>query len=155
MPDHPATPHPQRLPSLLHPAMTHPLDILVIGEKLATQDDFRLLPEGERLLWHCCSARLSHQVVKSIRIDPETELSRQFEDLAVVALLEEFFAIGCAQHLAQDFARRAQRFPCFLLVGLRPQDACQRALRRLSPWRTQQELKERTRRGATVPRRFL
>src|SRR6266700_613434 len=145
MSDHPATRHPQHLPSLLHPAMTRPLDILVIGEQLATQHGFRLLPEGERLLWHCCSARLSHQVIKSIRIDPETELPRQFEDLAVVALPEEFFAIGRAQHLAQDFARRAQRFPRFLLVGLRPQDAYQRALRRLSLWRTQQELKERTR----------
>src|SRR3989442_56957 len=123
MPDHPATPHPQCLPSLLHPAMTRPLCILVIGEQLATPHSFRLLPKGERLPWHCCSARLSYQVVKGIRIDPDTELSRQFENLAVVALLEEFFAIGCAQHLAQDFARRAQRFPRFLLVGLRPQDA--------------------------------
>src|SRR5260370_40059429 len=109
MPDHAATPHPQRLPSLLHPAMTRPLCILVIGEQFATQHGLRLLPEGERLLWHSCSARLSHQVVKSIRIDPEPALLRQFEDLAVVALLEEFFAISRAQHLAQDFACRAPR----------------------------------------------
>ncbi len=125
--------------------MTRPLCILVIGEQFATQHGFRLLPECERLLWHRCSARLSNQVIKGIRIDPETELPRQFEDLAVVALLEEFFTIGRAQHLAQDFARRAQRFPRFLLVGLRPENACQYTRGCLSPWRTQQELKEHTR----------
>src|SRR6266702_3804985 len=99
VPDHAATSHPQHLSSLLHPAMTRPLYILIIGQQLATQHDPRLLPESERLL-------------------------RQFEDLAVAALLKELLTIGRAHHLAQDFARRTQRFPCFLLVGLRPQDAC-------------------------------
>src|SRR5712691_9812996 len=154
VPDHAATSHPQHLSSLLHPAMTRPFYILIIGQQLATQDDPRLLPEGERLLWHRYSARLSNQVLKGIGIDPQAGLLRQFEDLAVVALLEQFFAISRAQYFAQDFACRAQRFPRFLLVGLRPQDACQHALGRLPPRRTQQELEERPRRGATVPHRF-
>src|SRR5438105_4568317 len=93
VPDHAATSHPQHLSSLLNPAMTRPFYILIIGQQLATQHDPRLLPESERLLWHHCSARLSHQVVKGIGIDPKARLPCQFEDLAVVALLKEFFTI--------------------------------------------------------------
>src|SRR5438105_6986336 len=89
VPDHAATSHPQHLSSLLHPAMTRPLCILIISQQLATQDDPRLLPKRERLLRHHCSARLSHQVLKRIDINPQTGLPCQFEDLAVVALLKE------------------------------------------------------------------
>src|SRR5437879_3588333 len=105
------------------PAMPDPLAALIIGQELAAQESFRLLPERKRLLWHSCPACLSYQIFEGIGIDPQAGLVCQLEDGTVVALHEQFLAAGSLQDLTQDLGSRAQGFARFALISLRPENA--------------------------------